>query len=174
MVSTWIDVSPIDRFMSHVEVTNNCWLWKGTTIYGYGYFSIEGTSRRAHRYLYQYLFGPLKQELTLDHLCRVRNCVNPNHLEPVSNWENCLRGNNIAALNSKKTHCKRGHPLIGENLKIIPNGRQCITCLNYRAWARNNDNRNIEEYWKEAKISHLTNQALEIVKMKKAGIHKDE
>ena len=70
----------------------------------------------------------------LDHLCRNRKCVNPKHLESVTHRENILRGETIMAENARKTHCWRGHPLSGKNLKLKPNGhRQCRACAAMRS-----------------------------------------
>lgn len=70
-----------------------CWLWTGTIApNGYGYFAIKGRSQQAHRVAYELLVGPIPDGLDLDHLCRVRACVNPDHLEPVTRSENNRRG----------------------------------------------------------------------------------
>lgn len=91
--------SPIhERFWAKVNKTETCWLWTGAKIgKGYGMFWIGPTLRSehfsvAHRYAYQLLVGPIPHKKQLDHLCRVKLCVNPKHLEPVTNRENCMRG----------------------------------------------------------------------------------
>src|SRR6185369_15212594 len=82
-------MASLQRFLKSVTFTKNgCWTWKGTLYQGYGRFG----SIAAHRWLYQRLHGPLSKNLVLDHLCRNRSCVNPLHLEPVSNVENIRRG----------------------------------------------------------------------------------
>lgn len=71
----------------------NCWLWRGSlNIYGYGRIKFHGESVFVHRLSYETLVGPIPDGLVIDHLCRVRNCVNPDHMEPVTNSENIRRG----------------------------------------------------------------------------------
>ncbi len=75
------------------------------------------------------LVGPIPDGLYVDHLCRTPACINPAHMELVTNGENVLRGVCPAALNARKTHCKRGHPLDGANLRIlVSGGRNCREC----------------------------------------------
>lgn len=69
-----------------------CWLWSGALHNGYGGFFADGQRWRVHRWSYEFLVGPIPEGLHLDHLCRVRHCVNPAHLEPVTNQENIRRG----------------------------------------------------------------------------------
>lgn len=106
-----------------------CWICTSIDLQGYGRMSHLGTQRRAHRVMYMRLVGPIPEGLVLDHLCRVRSCVNPEHLEPVTNEENLKRGFGWGALNAAKTHCAKGHPFSGENLYVKPNGeRACRAC----------------------------------------------
>lgn len=118
------------------QVTESgCWIWKGAVKKdGYGYVRWEGKVRLAHRVLYEYMRSTIPVDLTLDHLCRVRCCVNPSHLEIVTLRENILRGNGIAANNAKKTVCHNGHRLDELNT-IVWTGkrgenRKCRTCAN--------------------------------------------
>src|SRR5580698_2584776 len=85
------------RFWRLVEKTESCWNWKGGKTNGYGCFQIAKVNFRAHRLAYELLRGPIPTGLHLDHLCRNRSCVNPDHLEPVTQRENTLRGEGIAA-----------------------------------------------------------------------------
>lgn len=114
-----------------VNAESGCWLFVGgCDPDGYGIVWFGGTSVRAHRHFYTVLVGPIEAE-TLDHLCRVRCCVNPAHLDPVSNWENQVRGNTITSRKLAQTHCLRGHPLSGENLLVKSDGhRRCRKCRN--------------------------------------------
>lgn len=88
----------------------------------------------AHRFAYEDIVGPILEGLTIDHLCRVRHCVNPAHLEPVTHLENVRRGN--GGLNQlAKTHCPKGHPYDEENtyrLPSRPSGRYCRACRRER------------------------------------------
>lgn len=87
-----------ERFWRWVERGEGCWLWLASTdTKGYGLFGAEGKLSKAHRYAYELLVGPIPEGLVLDHLCRVRHCVNPDHLEPVTTYENILRGEGACA-----------------------------------------------------------------------------
>ena len=100
-----------DRLMNNFEYDTNggCWLWIRTlSASGYGRYG----HRAAHREVYTRLRGPIPEGLQLDHLCRVRCCVNPDHLEPVTGKENLHRSPNT---NATKTHCAQGHPFTPEN-----------------------------------------------------------
>lgn len=100
--------TPLERFMNKVETTDGCWTWQaGTTAKGYGVFKLEGRAREAYRVAYEFLRGPVPNGFVLDHLCRNRLCVNPDHLEPVTRGENFRRGDNAQR---SKTHCPQGHP----------------------------------------------------------------
>lgn len=108
---------------------NGCWEWIGRSITnGYGQVKMNGCTRRAHRIVYERVKGPIPQGLTLDHLCRNRRCVNPDHLEPVTNRENLRRGMGLPARNARKTHCVRGHEFTPENTWYYGVWRVCRTC----------------------------------------------
>ncbi len=119
-----------NRFWEKVDRQSlGCWLWTAaTSVYGYGLFFHEKKSRRAHRVGYELIKGKIPKGMQLDHLCRVRNCVNPDHLEIVDNKENVRRGMAPQGINYRKTHCIRDHELSGENLKVTKNGRECKKC----------------------------------------------
>ena len=109
-----------------------CWLWTDApNSDGYGIF-YESSKRRlgAHRFAYELLKEPIPARLQLDHLCRNRICVNPAHLEPVTNRINVLRGEGFAAVNAAKTHCPQGHEYTPENTYVYPKtgGRVCRAC----------------------------------------------
>lgn len=124
----------MDRFFSKVsgQSGDGCWLWTGALRYGYGHFRVGGRQGRremAHRFAYEKLIGPIPSGLDLDHLCRVRNCVNPRHLEPVTRKTNILRGESHLAQQARRLECIHGHALQGENLYVTPQGRrQCKEC----------------------------------------------
>lgn len=120
---------PDKRFMAKVSVVDGeCWEW---TAYidrkGYGVFGIDSRNLvKAHRYSYELHVGPIPHGMQLDHLCRVRHCVNPAHLEPVTNRENVIRGNNAREMAST---CSRGHRFDASNTYINPRGnRECRAC----------------------------------------------
>ena len=118
----------VGRFLRRVEKTDSCWLLKGKgRPDGYFQFQWNGTRVIAHRFSYVAIGeNELPDDLTLDHLCRVRNCVNPDHLEPVTVGENVLRGEGASGTNSRKRLCKRGHPL--ESIHWRKTNRYCPTC----------------------------------------------
>lgn len=130
----------VERFAEHVALTDSgCIVWlAGTNAVGYGQFRLspaDGCRRvYAHRWSYEHHIGPIPDGLHLDHLCRVRHCVNPDHLEPVTLAENVLRGESGPAKNARKTHCPQGHPYSGDNLYVRPNARQrvCLQCRRTR------------------------------------------
>lgn len=120
-----------ERFWPKVRKTETCWLWEASTdASGYGQFRVlprPAGPTKAHRFAYEQIVGPIPDGLELDHLCRVRNCVNPDHLEPVPGAVNTLRGYGAPAKNARKTHCIRGHELPDEpNVKGV--WRRCNAC----------------------------------------------
>ncbi|UVF62330.1 HNH endonuclease [Nitrososphaeria virus YSH_462411] len=119
----------LNRFMNMVDKTGNCWEWVGSKNWlGYGQFSFYGKTTATHRLSYQHYKGEIPDGMVLDHLCRVRHCINPEHLEVVTNKENILRGRGATANNSKKTHCKNGHEFNEENTYYRKKGRDCREC----------------------------------------------
>lgn len=121
------------RYVARIEWSpEGCWLWLGTiTPNGYGQIRVSRSNRSAHRVLYEFLVGPIPEGLDLDHLCRVRRCVNPAHLEPVTRSENIRRS---PLMYPAKTHCNYGHPLDGWDR--TRHHRVCTTCLHLRRRAR--------------------------------------
>lgn len=120
--------SEVERFWGFVDKSDACWLWTGSRDRrGYGAWTRPDKSKaRAHRFAYELVVGPIPEELVLDHLCSVRACVNPEHLEPVTHKVNIQRGANR---NREKTHCKRGHEFTPENTYMTSaGGRGCRAC----------------------------------------------
>ena len=125
------------RIESHIERVpfSGCWIWLANIRNGYGR-TITGSrtdgSRRlasVHRLLYEKKYGPIETGMEIDHLCRVRCCVNPEHLESVTPKVNRLRGVGFYAQNARKTHCAKGHPYDEENTIVKNNGhRLCYAC----------------------------------------------
>lgn len=138
-----MDKTTVARFWAKVEENGPipaarpelgpCWMWKPLgSVHGYGQFASRGKTHLAHRLAYSLAKGPIASGLTIDHLCRVRNCVNPDHLEAVTRAENLRRAQsweNGAAFQREKTHCPHGHPYSGDNLRICKDGkRACRAC----------------------------------------------
>jgi hypothetical protein len=108
-----------------------CWIYrKKPTRKGYCQMKMpDGTQPMAHRAFYEHHVRPIPAGLTLDHLCEVRNCVNPAHLEPVTRGANVLRGDTLPAANLLKTHCPQGHEYDEANTYRFPSGaRACRAC----------------------------------------------
>lgn len=140
-------MSAEERVWRHIEKTDGCWHWRGAKFKnGYGRIKtvIVGqptVNHLVHRLAYESMRGPVPAGLVLDHLCRNRACVNPAHLEAVSHRVNILRSpTSCSAVNARKTHCPKGHPLAGDNLTpehLKSGGRCCKTCRNDRQRIRN-------------------------------------
>ncbi len=121
------------RFMAKVNKTDTCWLWTAgkNCVSGYGTFGLAGRDRTAHAVAYEHFIGPVPEGLELDHLCRVRACCNPAHLEPVTHAENVRRGER-----ANRTHCPAGHEYNEANTQVVrrdpshrqPYQRLCRAC----------------------------------------------
>lgn len=124
----------IERLMrDKVDVCEKtgCWLWRGTIANGrYGIMNERGKTTMAHRFFYEHHRGPIPPDLEVDHLCRVRHCVNPEHMELVTRRENIARGNCSWAIIERTGACQRGHPW-PENMYVNPNSgvRECRACI---------------------------------------------
>lgn len=129
----------LDEVVSHfaVDEATGCHNWTGPLdAYGYGRASFQAKGHKAHRLAYEAARGPIPEGLEMDHLCRNRRCINPDHLEPVTRSENLRRGNGPAAQNARKTHCKHGHEFTAENTRQVAKGRRCATCARIARRAR--------------------------------------
>lgn len=125
-----IDQLPANMRAKISVTPSGCWLWTGAAnSKGYGQVGVRGVSRSTHRVAYELLVGPIPDGLQIDHLCRVRLCCNPSHLEPVTHMENHMRRPDV-----HKSHCIHGHEMTPENT-IVKNfrgsvRRNCRVCAN--------------------------------------------
>ena len=128
------------RFLEHVAKTDGgkgCWIWTARVDnFGYGHFKVKGRSLKAHRVAWTISNGEIPLDKLIDHLCRNPRCVNPAHMELVTHEENVRRGISPTAVNSRKTHCPKGHPLSGDNLLMYKTRRRCAECCRARDRAR--------------------------------------
>lgn len=118
-----------ERIAPHIERIDDCWLWTGYC-YGNGYAALswQGRQQLLHRLSYEHFRGPIPEGLVIDHLCRTKNCINPDHLEPVTSGENTRR--------AMRTHCINGHEFTPENVYMPKDGkRYCRTCRRARVRA---------------------------------------
>jgi hypothetical protein len=117
-----------DQAALAINLKAPCWIaTRKLNKAGYVYVTVNGKSVRAHRYMWEQLRGPIPEGMELDHLCREKRCVNPQHLEPVTHLENCRRG--LGGHNNRsKTHCAKGHEYTEANTYHDSKGRQCRTC----------------------------------------------
>ena len=134
------------RWVHPQPTEHGCWQWIGHKLKGYGKFQIGPSSLLAYRWLYKEIHGSLTPGLELDHLCRNRACVNPEHLEPVSHLENIRRGKWATA-----THCPNGHEYTPESTAVGKRGtRLCRPCSRVRYQ---------KHYWRYLAASVQTKEA---------------
>lgn len=131
------------RIRDRISIDNEtgCWLWTGPLQpNGYAMMGIGRARRYVHRLAYSEWVGPIPAGLDMDHLCRVRKCCNPEHLQPVSRAENIRRGEGpaiLAKINGAKTMCTNGHEFTEENTILRRGGgRKCRACSRSQAIRR--------------------------------------
>ncbi len=123
-------IDPRERFMKFVRRSRSgCWVWKGARSGDYGMFHLNGAMTPAHRASHRLFKGKVPEKHVVDHLCNNKACVNPEHLEAVTQRVNAMRAGG-GRHNREKTHCPSGHPYSGANLYIDTKGaRRCRACL---------------------------------------------
>ncbi|WP_416351937.1 HNH endonuclease signature motif containing protein [Subtercola sp. RTI3] len=123
-----------DTFWQKVEPTGFCWLWTGKLgPEGYALYWLKDRTVAVHRLAYELLIGSIPKGLVLDHLCRIRNCVNPDHLEPVTDTENSIRGNRFKV---ERDACLHGHAWTIENTLACGDSKRCRQCILIRTHAK--------------------------------------
>jgi hypothetical protein len=128
-VRFWAKVDKRGPMSEHRPDLGACWVWTGgKDRLGYGHFWLDRSHVLAHRFAYELLVGPIAGSLEMDHLCRVRHCVNPHHLEQVTHRVNTLRGTCPSAQAARVTHCPQGHAYNEENTRIYQGRRYCREC----------------------------------------------
>jgi hypothetical protein len=131
------------RRLTIPEPNSGCWLWSGSLgTAGYGVLRVNHKTRSAHRVSYEAHKEPIPNGMHIDHKCRVRTCVNPDHLEPVTVAENNRRAPRTIIF---KTHCKHGHPFSGDNLQIGKqrNCRECRRRIGLASYYRTKGRKNV-------------------------------
>lgn len=129
------------RLFSKVDTTGVCWQWTADlTNDGYGRFWYGGLVLRAHRAVWCLLIGPVPEHLVPDHRCKNRACVNPDHIEWITEEENNRRSGSISARNARATRCTHGHPFTETNtIWREQKGRmrrECLTCTRAQSRTR--------------------------------------
>ena len=118
-----------------VDLDSGCWLWTGSTSDGYAQMTIKGRTEKMHRYIYEACAFGIPDGLQIDHLCRVRRCVNPSHLEPVTRSENIQRSWDMAP-RAFPPEYPCGHPRSDANTYLWRGLRKCLDCCRSRRRSR--------------------------------------
>jgi hypothetical protein len=140
------------RFKAKVDFGSeydDCHLWRAATDSdGYGKFRMpNGQVKGAHIIAWETAnLRPVPEGWHVDHLCRIRRCCNPDHLEAVEHSENTMRGEGFTAKNAAKTHCPHGHEYTPENTRWHHNSRECIACIRQRDRERRQAQRAERDY----------------------------
>jgi len=119
----------LDAILAKCEI-GDCWTWQAAkNEHGYGFLNDRGKMRKVHRVVWESLVGPIPTGLEIDHLCKVRNCCNPDHLRTVTHRQNLAASRG----RSMDSHCKYGHEMIDGSVYVAPNGsRRCNICKKAR------------------------------------------
>jgi hypothetical protein len=128
------------------EPVTGCWIWTGRLDKdGYGRLCFGGKESAAYRVSFELYRGPIPHGFEPDHLCRVRFCINPWHMEPVTHKVNLLRGMSLQAMNARKTECPQGHPYSEENTMLQKVGdavwRHCKSCRKIKRKRKSHESR---------------------------------
>lgn len=117
------------RLSAHSRSEGECSVWlKVRTKNGYGRMTVNGQSKLAHRVAWEQFNGPIEDDLTIDHLCKNRACINVAHMRLVTRGENTLAGDTVSGANARKTHCDRGHDLAMHAYVYKGRRRLCRIC----------------------------------------------
>lgn len=161
-----------ERFWAKVDKSgpNGCWLWTGALSNGYGVIRIKKDGKWRNEQAHRVLLDPIPDGLEPDHLCRVRHCVNPNHIELVTHQINSIRGFAI------RTHCPQGHEYTPENTRICHDThRNCRQCANrYRPERYQNNKEKMLAQAKEYRDRNkeaINQRARERYALRKVGGH---
>lgn len=128
-----------ERFWEKVDILGNCWIWTGATLAngGYGQVRVPGGRAYVHRVTYEWFNGPIPAGMEVDHLCKVRTCVNPDHLQVLSPKDHRTK-------DLTKELCKHGHVLSEDTCYLERDGtRKCRACLDRRNRARTTEYRRL-------------------------------
>lgn len=154
-----------NRFLP--EPNTGCWIWLNAVHIknGYGHLSKKLNGQqynyRAHRLAYELYKAPIPDGMVIDHKCRVRCCVNPDHLEVVTQRENTIRGEGFPGFRHRQTHCVHGHLLEGQNVYSYRGYRQCRACNKIRDRKRNRQGRrNYLRQWRKLKKEKINESAI--------------